>query len=167
MIATRSGRSCSISSKGVLRFHYWSRPSKPTYPDRTPNASIMVRGQSSTCSRPAEDDRVAAASPRRYRGDAKALSTSWTSRVSSCVTSNGSVGVPVNRKGLPGHEDAPFDTAFPFVANAQIDPVPTMERAVIVDGTFPCSAKTCTNPGSPKLQKADDDSRSRRSARRQ
>ena len=54
------------------------------------------------------------------------------------VTSNGSVGVPVNWKGLPGHEVVPFDTAFPFVANApQIDPVPVMERAVIVDGTVP------------------------------
>ena len=75
------------------------------------------------------------------------------------VTSNGSVGVPVNWKGLPGHEDVPFDTAFPFVANApQIDPVPVMERAVIVDGTFPdVPLKACANPGAPKIQKADDD----------
>jgi hypothetical protein len=75
------------------------------------------------------------------------------------VTSNGSVGVPVNWKGLPGHEDVPFDTAFPFVANApQIDPVPVMERAVIVDGTFPeVPLKACSNPGAPKTQKADDD----------
>ena len=69
------------------------------------------------------------------------------------VTSNGSVGIPVNWKSLPGHEDVPFDTAFPFVANApQIDPVPTMERAVIVDGTFPdAPLKACTNPGAPRV----------------
>jgi hypothetical protein len=75
------------------------------------------------------------------------------------VTSNGSVGVPVNWKGLPGHEDVPFDTAFPFVTNApQIDPVPVMERAVIVDGTFPdVPLKACSNPGAPKIQKSDDD----------
>ena len=29
--------------------------------------------------------------------------------------------MPVNWKGLPGHEDVPFDTAFPFVANAPGD----------------------------------------------
>ena len=76
------------------------------------------------------------------------------------VTSDGSVGVPINWKGLPGHEEVPFDTAFPFVANApQIDPVPVMERAVIVDGAFPdVPLKACSNPGAPKIQKADDDS---------
>lgn len=75
------------------------------------------------------------------------------------VTSNGSVGIPVNWKGLPGREAVPFDTAFPFVANApQIDPVPLMERAVIEDGSFSDTPlKTCSNPGAPKIQKADDD----------
>ena len=34
-----------------------------------------------------------------------------------------------------------------------------MERAVIVDGTFPdVPLKACTNLGAPKIQKADDDS---------
>jgi hypothetical protein len=76
------------------------------------------------------------------------------------VTSDGSVGLPINWKSLPGHEAVPFDTAFPFVANApQIDPVPVMERAVIVDGAFPdVPVKACTNPGAPKIQKAEDDS---------
>jgi hypothetical protein len=41
----------------------------------------------------------------------------------------------------------------------RLDPVPVMERAVIVDGTFPdVPLKACTNLGAPKIQKADDDS---------
>ena len=48
------------------------------------------------------------------------------------------VGVPVKWAGLPGKEDAVFDSAFPFVSRApSIDPNPVFTREQIVLGTFP------------------------------
>ena len=48
------------------------------------------------------------------------------------------VGVPVKWAGLPGKEDAVFDSAFPFVSRAPgIDPNPVFTREQIVLGTFP------------------------------
>lgn len=148
-------------TKGAFRF-ITGVASKPTYLIRTPNASITVRGTIFDLFI-LPDTTVWLL---LHQGAIEVTSSKNVCHVLDQpgqllrITSNGSVGVPVNWKGLPGHEDVPFDTAFPFVANApQIDPVPTMERAVIVDGTFPdAPLKACTNPGAPKLQKADDDS---------
>jgi hypothetical protein len=48
------------------------------------------------------------------------------------------VGVPVKWAGLPGKEDAVFDSAFPFVSRAPgFDPNPIFTREQIVLGTFP------------------------------
>ncbi len=48
------------------------------------------------------------------------------------------VGVPVKWAGLPGKEDAVFDSAFPFVSHAPtFDPNPVFTRDQIVLGTFP------------------------------
>lgn len=48
------------------------------------------------------------------------------------------VGVPVKWAGLPGKEDAVFDSAFPFVSRAPaFDPNPILTREQIVLGTFP------------------------------
>ncbi len=48
------------------------------------------------------------------------------------------VGVPVKWAGLPGKEDAVFDSAFPFVSRAPgVDPNPIFTRDQIVLGTFP------------------------------
>ena len=48
------------------------------------------------------------------------------------------VGVPVKWAGLPGKEDAAFDSAFPFVSHApNFDPTPVFTREQIVLGTFP------------------------------
>jgi hypothetical protein len=48
------------------------------------------------------------------------------------------VGVPVKWAGLPGKEDAVFDSAFPFVSHAPgFDPNPILTREQIVLGTFP------------------------------
>jgi len=48
------------------------------------------------------------------------------------------VGVPVKWAGLPGKEDAVFDSAFPFVSHAPtFDPSPIFTRDQIVLGTFP------------------------------
>src|ERR1700730_1786680 len=148
-------------SKGAFRF-ITGVASKPTYLIRTPNASITVRGTIFDLFI-LPDTTVWLL---LHQGAIEVTSTKSVCHVLDQpgqllrVTSNGSVGVPVNWKGLPGHEDVPFDTAFPFVTSApQIDPVPVMERAVIVDGTFPdVPLKACTNPGAPKIQKADDDS---------
>jgi hypothetical protein len=148
-------------TKGAFRF-ITGVASKPTYLIRTPNASITVRGTIFDLFI-LPDTSVWLL---LHQGAIEVTSAKSVCHVLDQpgqllrVTSNGSVGVPVNWKGLPGHEDVPFDTAFPFVANApQIDPVPVMERAVIVDGTFPdAPLKDCTNPGAPKIQKADDDS---------
>ena len=147
-------------TKGAFRF-ITGVASKPTYLIRTPNASITVRGTIFDLFI-LPDTTVWLL---LHQGAIEVTSAKSVCHVLDQpgqllrVTSNGSVGVPVNWKGLPGHEDVPFDTAFPFVANApQIDPVPTMERAVIVDGTFPdAPLKACSNPGAPKIQKADDD----------
>jgi hypothetical protein len=49
-----------------------------------------------------------------------------------------SVGVPVKWAGLPGNQDAVFDSAFPFVSRAPaFDPNPILTREQIVLGTFP------------------------------
>ena len=148
-------------TKGAFRF-ITGVASKPTYLIRTPIASITVRGTIFDLFI-LPDTTVWLL---LHQGAIEVTSAKSVCHVLDQpgqllrVTSNGSVGVPVNWKGLPGHEDVPFDTAFPFVANApQIDPVPVMERAVIVDGTFPdVPLKACTNLGAPKIQKADDDS---------
>jgi hypothetical protein len=148
-------------TKGAFRF-ITGVASKPTYLIRTPNASITVRGTIRFDLFILPDTTVwlllhQGAIEVTAKGVCHVLDQPGQLLR---VTSNGIVGVPVNWKGLPGHDDVPFDTAFPFVANAQqIDPVPVMERAVIVDGTFPdAPLKACTNPGAPKTQKADDDS---------
>ncbi len=148
-------------TRGAFRF-ITGVASKPTYLIRTPNASITVRGTIFDLFI-LPDTTVWLL---LHQGAIEVTSAKSVCHVLDQpgqflrVTSNGSVGVPVNWKSLPGHEDVPFDTAFPFVANApQIDPVPVMERAVIVDGTFPdVPLKACSNPGAPKIQKADDDS---------
>jgi hypothetical protein len=147
-------------TKGAFRF-ITGVASKPTYLIRTPNASITVRGTIFDLFI-LPDTTVWLL---LHQGAIEVTSAKGVCHVLDQpgqllrVTSNGSVGVPVSWKGLPGHEEVPFDTAFPFVANApQIDPVPVMERAVIVDGTFPdVPLKACSNPGAPKIQKADDD----------
>src|SRR3984893_1082872 len=148
-------------SKGAFRF-ITGVASKPTYLIRTTNASITARGTIFDLFI-LPDTTVWLL---LHQGAIEVTSTKSVCHVLDQpgqllrVTSNGSVGGPVNWKRLPGHEDVPFDTAFPFVANApQVDPVPVMERAVIVDGTFPdVPLKACTNLGAPKIQKADDDS---------
>jgi hypothetical protein len=147
-------------TKGAFRF-ITGVASKPTYLIRTPVASITVRGTIFDLFI-LPDTTVWLL---LHQGAIEVTAKSGCHVLDQPgqllrVTSNGSVGVPVNWKGLPGHENVPFDTAFPFVTNApQIDPVPVMERAVIIDGTFPdVPLKACTNPGAPKIQKADDDS---------
>src|ERR1700730_11991450 len=147
-------------TKGAFRF-ITGVASKPTYLIRTPNASITVRGTIFDLFILTDTTVWLLLHQGAIEVTAKGICHVLDQPGQLLrVTSNGSVGVPVNWKGLPGHEDVPFDTAFPFVANApQIDPVPVMERAVIVDGTFPdVPLKACTNPGAPKIQKADDDS---------
>ena len=48
------------------------------------------------------------------------------------------VGVPVKWAGLPGKEDAVFNSTFPFVSHAPgVDPNPIFTRDQIVLGTFP------------------------------
>ena len=146
-------------TKGAFRF-ITGVASKPTYLIRTPVASITVRGTIFDLFILPDTTVWLLLHQGAIEVTAKGVCHVLDQPGQLMrVTSNGSVGVPVNWKGLPGHEEVPFDTAFPFVANApQIDPVPVMERAVIVDGTFPdVPLKACSNPGAPKIQKADDD----------
>lgn len=147
-------------TKGAFRF-ITGVASKPTYVIKTPNASITVRGTIFDLFI-LPDQTVWLL---LHQGAIEVTAAKNVCRVLyqpgqlMRVTSNGSVGTPVSWKELPGHDDVPFDTAFPFVAKApQFDPVPVMERAVIVDGSFPdVPLKTCSNPGAPKIQKTDDD----------
>ncbi len=147
-------------TKGAFRF-ITGVASKPTYVIKTPNASITVRGTIFDLFI-LPDQTVWLL---LHQGAIEVTAAKSVCHVLDQpgqlmrVTSTGSVGVPVNWKDLPGHDAMPFDTAFPFVAKApQFDPVPVMERAVIVDGSFPdVPLKTCSNPGAPKIQKTDDD----------
>jgi hypothetical protein len=147
-------------TRGAFRF-ITGVAAKPTYLIRTPNASITVRGTvfdlfilpDTTVWLLLHDGAIEVASSK---GVCHVLDRPGQLLR---VTSEGSVGVPANWKSLPGHDAVPFDTAFPFVADApKFDPVPVMERTAIVDGAFPdAPLKTCSNPGVPKIRKADDD----------
>jgi hypothetical protein len=147
-------------TKGAFRF-ITGVASKPTYLIRTPVASITVRGTIFDLFI-LSDNTVWLL---LHRGAIEVSSGKNKCRVLDQpgqllrVTSNGNVGKPVNWKNLPGREAVPFDTAFPFVANApQIDPVPVMTRVVIEEGSFPdAPEKDCINAVPPlKIQKADD-----------
>jgi hypothetical protein len=147
-------------TKGAFRF-ITGVASKPTYLIRTPTASITVRGTIFDLFI-LPDNTVWLL---LHQGAIEVTSSKNVCHVLDQpgelmrVTSDGSVGEPVNWKNLPGHDGVPFDTAFPFVANApQVDPVPVMTRDVIEEGSFPdAPAKACTNPApSIKTKKADD-----------
>lgn len=147
-------------TKGAFRF-ITGVASKPTYLIRTPNASITVRGT-------IFDLFILPDTSVWLLLHQGAIEVTAAKNVCHVldqpgqlmrVTTDGSVGAPVNWKDMPGRDAVEFDTAFPFVAKApQIDPVPLMTRDVIEQGSFPESEpKSCLNVGKPKTQKADDD----------
>ena len=148
-------------TKGAFRF-ITGVASKPTYLIRTPTASITVRGTIFDLFI-LPDTTVWLL---LHQGAIEVTNAKNVCHVLDQpgellrVTSDGSVGQPVNWKNLPGRDAVPFDTAFPFVANApQVDPVPVMTRDVIEQGSFPDTPpKTCKNAASPiKTKKADDE----------
>jgi len=112
---------------------------KPAYVIHVPTASITVRGTT-------------------FDVYVKPDNSAWLLLIEGAIevcTSNGkcvvhdepgklirilpdTVGVPVKWAGLPGKEDAVFDSAFPFVSHAPtFDPNPVFTRDQIVLGTFP------------------------------
>lgn len=146
-------------AKGTFRF-ITGIAAKPAYVINTPNASITVRGtifdvfilddQSTWLLLHEGAVEVTAA-----RSICQVLDQPgrliW-------ISSTGTVGRPVDWSNLPGNQDVPFDTAFPFVAKApQIDPTPLLTRTAIIDGAQEDQPeKACINPPPPvKVQKAD------------
>ena len=147
-------------TKGAFRF-ITGVATKPTYLIRTPNASITVRGT-------IFDSYILpdnSAWLLLHEGGIEVTAAKNVCHVLDRpgqfirVTSDGTVGTPVNWRDMPDRDATSFDTAFPFVTNTpQIEPVPrrpaTIDRAGIAprrraEGRARTQAK-------PKTQKADD-----------
>jgi hypothetical protein len=125
--------------KGTFRF-ITGVASKPSYVIRIPNASITVRG--TIFDGFLQDDGTAWV--LLHSGALEVCNNRGRCRVIDepgkliRVTDNGDVGIPVKWAGLPGRENVPFDTAFPFVAKApSIDPNPILTRDGIILGNLP------------------------------
>src|SRR5262245_192965 len=105
-------------TKGAFRF-ITGVASKPTYLIRTPNASITVRGTifdlvilaDNTVWLLLHEGGIEVSS----KGKCRVLDQPGQLMR---VTSDGSVGVPVNWKDLPGRDAVPFDEAFPFITKS-------------------------------------------------
>ena len=135
--------------KGSFRFITGSA-AKPSYRIRTPVAAITVRGTVFDV----------------YLGDVGLWLLLLEGRVRVCndqgtcrnldrpgqilqVGDNGSMGRPTRWASLPNRDAVPFDTAFPFVADAPVvDPDPELTRDEIM--AVPTPAKPRTPPRTPR-----------------
>jgi len=146
-------------TKGAFRF-ITGVATKPTYLIRTPNASITVRGT-------IFDSYILPDNSAWFLLHDGGIEVTAAKNVCHVldrpgqlirVTSDGTVGAPVNWRDMPDRDATSFDTAFPFVSNTpQIEPVPSMTRDDIEQASLPdAEPKKCSNPGLPKTQKADD-----------
>jgi hypothetical protein len=151
-------------TKGAFRF-ITGVASKPTYLIRTPNASITVRGTifdlfilaDNTVWLLLHEGGIEVSS----KGKCRVLDQPGQLMR---VTSDGSVGVPVNWKDLPGRDAVPFDEAFPFITKSpEFESGPVMDRAAVIDAAFPGMPPVeCANVAPPpiKTRKADDGDKS-------
>ena len=146
-------------AKGTFRF-ITGVAARPTYVINTPNASITVRGTIFDIFILKDKSTWLLL----HEGAVEVTAAGNICRVLDQpgrlirISSTGRVGRPVDWSKFPGNKDVPFDTAFPFVANApQIDPTPLLTRAAIIDGAQDDQpAKTCINPHPlTKIRKAD------------
>jgi hypothetical protein len=146
-------------TKGAFRF-ITGVAAKPTYLIRTPNASITVRGT-------IFDTYILPDNSAWLLLHEGAIEVTAAKNVCHVldrpgqlirVTSDGTVGTPVNWRDMPDRDATSFDTAFPFVSNTpQIEPVPATTRDAIEQASLPdAEPKVCLNLGKPKTQKADD-----------
>ncbi len=120
--------------KGTFRF-MTGLAAKPTYVIRTPTAAITVRGTIFDAFILSDNStwlllHQGAIEVRGSRNVCRVLDRpGHLMRISS----NGSVGVPVNWRRMPGRAIG-IDAAFPFVASPPlIDPNPKLTRAAILD----------------------------------
>jgi hypothetical protein len=126
--------------KGTFRF-MTGVAEKPTYVIKTPAAAITVRGTIFDVF--VQDDGMSwlllhegAVQVCNEQGQ-KCRDLDEPGKLIR-ITGDGDVGSPVKWASLPGKDKVPFDTAFPFVANAPgIDPNPILTRDVIILGNLP------------------------------
>ena len=146
-------------TKGAFRF-ITGVAAKPTYLIRTPNASITVRGT-------IFDTYILPDNSAWLLLHEGAIEVTAAKNVCHVldrpgqlirVTSDGTVGTPVNWRDMPDRDATSFDTAFPFVSNTpQIEPVPRRRATRSSRHRYPTpSRRSCLNLGKPKTQKADD-----------
>jgi len=125
--------------KGTFRF-MTGVAQKPTYLIKTPSAAITVRGTIFDVY--VQDSGLSwlllhegAVQVCNARGQCKTLDEPGKL---IRISGDGDVGAPVKWTALEGKDSVPFDTAFPFVAQAPtIDPNPVFTRDVIILGNLP------------------------------
>ena len=141
--------------KGTFRF-ITGIAAKPAYVIRTPTASITVRGTIFDVFVP--DSRSASSWLLLIEGAIEVCNERDECRLHDepgkliRITPAGDVGNPVNWANLPGRQEEPFVTAFPFVvAPPLIDPNPIFTPPDFVEGNFPEGPRPDQRPtGGPR-----------------